>query len=440
MSTKSKSKNIPNTIYLDNNGTTQACKECIGVMAEWMKYPANPSSDSDFANAAKKLITNSKLQIQKICNAQDYEVIFTSGGSESNCLIIKSIVSGWKRMISEIPHIISTEMEHKSVLKCLRNLEQSKEIELTLIEPESYGIIHPKHVTDAIKPNTALISIMYSNNEIGSINPMIKIGSIAKERNIPVHSDCVQIFGKRPPDLKLSNISAVSVSFHKLFGPQGVGLAIISKELISGYNIIGEIAGSQQGGLRGGTENVAGIAGSMAALRNTLTNRSSKNTKLLEMRNRMLDCFENNFEIYNYNDYFALEDDNENSILNTQEYKNRQGIVVLGPSRERISKYMPNTILFSVIDHKSDFCNVKFKKMLHNMGIIVSIGSACNTGEVTGSHVLESIYAPKILVRGTIRISLGDMNTMTEINTVCKKLVMLIKKIFAEGFPQNIKF
>lgn len=424
-------------IYLDNNGTTPMCEKSIECMNEWLNHQANPSGSSNISIATKNMIEKCKNIIKQFCNAENYEVIFTSGGSESNCLIIRSIVKGWNGIINEKPHIISTQTEHKSIIKCLREMEVRKEIELTLIEPTRYGIIHPKHVESAIKKNTALISIMFANNEIGCINPMDQIGQIAKKYNIALHSDAVQQFGKNIPNLENLNISAMSATFHKLCGPQGIGLAIISKELIDGFGLTGEISGTQQSGLRGGTEPVASIAGAVGALLWNNKEREKKNEKLLKMRNQIITCFEKNFNIYDFNtDYYALDP----SFLENENYKVRQGIAILGPPKDS-NKYLPNTLLISIIDHKEEFCNVIFKKMLHSYGIIVSIGSACNTSSVNGSHVLEAIYAPDIIVRGTIRISLGDMNTINEVTKFCEVFTKLVKKIFKDGWPKhNAKF
>lgn len=421
-------------IYLDNNGTTTPCDESIKWMNEWLKHQANPSGNSNPSIAAKNMIEKGRGIVRKCCNAEDYEVIFTSGGSESNCLIIRSIIKGWKNILNETPHVISTETEHKSIIKCLREMETRKEIELTLIEPTQYGIVHPKNIEAAIQKNTALISVIYANNEIGCINPMAQIGQIALKYNIPFHTDAVQQFGKTPPDLKNLNISAMSATFHKLYGPQGIGIAVIAKDLIDGFALTGEISGTQQSGMRGGTEPVAGIAGAMGALLCNNKNRVKKNEKLLKLRNHILDCFAKNFDMYDYKDYYALDPE----FLAGSEYRDRQGILILGPPKES-NKYMPNTILLSVIDHKDDFCNGLFKKILHSFGIIVSIGSACNTSSTKGSHVLESIFAPDVVVRGTIRISLGDNNTSADVVQFCTIFTKLVKKIFKEGWPKKSK-
>jgi cysteine desulfurase len=438
MSSKAKktksSSSSDSIIYLDNNGTTTPCDESIKFMNEWLKHQANPSGNSNISIAAKNMIEKSKKQICKFCNADEYEVIFTSGGSESNCLIIRSIVKGWKNILTEIPHIISTETEHKSIIKCLREMETRKEIELTLVEPTQYGIVHPKNIEAAIKKNTALISVMFANNEIGCINPMEQIGQIALRHNIPLHTDAVQQFGKTIPDLKKLNISALSATFHKLYGPQGIGVALIAKDLIDGFALTGEISGTQQSGMRGGTEPVAGIAAAMGALLWNNKGREKKNERLLKMRNGILDCFKKNFTMYDYKDYYALDPE----FLLGDDYKDRQGILILGPPKES-NKYMPNTILLSVIDHKEEFCNVLFKKILHSFGIIVSIGSACNTNSVKGSHVLESIFAPDVVTRGTIRISLGDNNSITDVTKFCTIFTRLVKKIFKQGWPKNSK-
>ena len=261
-------------------------------------------------------------------------------------------------------------------------------------------------IESKIKNNTALISIMHANNELGTINDVKRIGQIAHSRNIPFHTDAVQTFGKYKPNMKKNNIDALSMSFHKLYGPMGVGMIIINNEFIQGYGLCSIISGSQQYSLRGGTENVPGIAGSLAALIDNFKNRKKKNQKLLTLKKHICDTLGGSIPFGEYKTYFSKP-------------PKRNEFVILGAK-----KSLPNTLLLSFAKNIGPpFCNSKLKKFLNQNNIIVSIGSACSTRSTKASHVLEAIKAPAVIKRGVIRISLSDKSTKKEINTFCKYLI-----------------
>jgi cysteine desulfurase len=282
----------------------------------------------------------------------------------------------------------------------------SDRIDITYIIPNQYGIIDPLLIEQAIKPNTALITIMFANNEIGSINPIKTIGEIAHRHNIPFHTDAVQIFGKIRVDMPKFNIDALSASFHKFYGPMGVGLLIIKKSFINGYGLVAQINGTQQNGYRGGTENVPGIAGSLAAMKYTFTKRDEKNNHLLTLRNLFISLLSKHYTVVNYADL--------------PKHGDKNCICIFGPTVDKQNSYLPNTILMSIIDYKHPFCNVKFKKYLENKKIIVSIGSACNTKSDKASHVLNSLNAKDYVKRGVIRVSFGDYNTQKDVKKIIK--------------------
>lgn len=395
-------------IYFDNNATTKACDSAKKVMTDWIQCCSNPSSSSWLGGASKKLIEQSFKEINEICNTQNYYIVFTSGASESNCTIINMVLDSYARLSSKKPHIISSQIEHKSILECLESKYADGKISLTLIEPTVYGNIDPDDVLKAITPDTILITIMAANNETGAINPIGKISKIAHSKNIPFHTDAVQLFGKTKLDCVQLGIDALSMSAHKIYGPTGIGLLIIRKKFAEGYNFRGIISGTQQFGLRGGTENIVGIAGLTAALAENFSNRKKKNEHLLKLRHALIESLP--YEVVNFHPdikYDTLK------------------IVLFGPTKDE--NVLPSTALISVLHPK--MCNVKLKKMLEDKGFIVSIGSACNTSSKSASHVLTALHASPEIKKGVLRISFGDHNTFGEIKLFVKALKDSVESI-----------
>lgn len=418
-------KSCPNPVYFDNNSTTLICQPAKKVHTEWLSC-YNASSDSKIAKPAKALLEKAQDVILAHCGVSSatHTVLFTSGATESNCLIIKSCVKAYKKKLiekgSELkPHVIASELEHHSIRECLADLEESGDIEVTLVEPTIYGNVLADDVEKSIRPNTCLITVMFANNEVPVINNIEDIGAIAHKHRIPLHSDCVQIFGKYKIDVKKNNIDALSASAHKFYGPKGVGALIIDNNLIEGYGLTAEIHGSQQHGLRGGTENIAGIASMMVALKTAFQNRKSKNQRLFKLRDTLLSKLAKMYKLANYSDYL---DDSKTDKEDIE-------IISLGPPDDKKGFILPNTILLSIAKNRGKpFCNVELKKFLDSKNFVVSIGSACLTKSDKASHVLTAIGAPPVIKRGVIRISFGDNNTIEEINKFVKTLQQAIDK------------
>lgn len=412
-------------IYLDNNGTTKLCKKGKDAMIKWLDARANPSSDSIVSQKSKELITCAKLFMLKQCSApkKKYEVIFTSGASESNCLILLSVSDAYKEHTGKKPHIITSATEHKSIIQCCNSLIKNNRADITFIEPNAYGYIDPKLIHDAIKPNTALVSIMAANNELGTMNNLKEIGKITSAKKVPFHTDAVQLFGKYKIHIPKNKIDALSMSFHKLYGPMGLGLLIISKDLIDGYGLKGQISGSQQSELRGGTENVPAIAASVASTEDNFNNREEKNKKMYMLKKRLILELEKHIPQGDYKSYF-------NKKLPTQ-----NEFIVLGAKCNNNVKnpnVLPNTIMLSFVKNNGDppFCNIDLKKHLNAKNIIVSVGSACSTKSSKASHVLYAIKAKPVIRQGVLRISLSDHTTLKEILTFVKVLVAGVNKQF----------
>jgi cysteine desulfurase len=419
-------KTCPNPIYFDNNATTLICEPAKKVHAEWLSC-YNASSDSKISKPARNLLESAKDIVLSQCNVSSatHTALFTSGATESNCFIIRSCVKAYKKKLLEnnselLPHVIISSTEHHSSMECVKDLKDIGDIEVSYINPTIFGNILPEDVEKEIKSNTCLITIMFANNEVPIINNIEEIGKVAHKHRVPLHSDCVQIFGKYKIDVNKNSIDALSASAHKFYGPKGVGLLIINNKLIEGYNLTAEISGSQQKGLRGGTENIAGIASMIAALKWAFVNRKKKNQRLFELRDYFIECLNKKFKIGDYLKY-----------IKEQESESLE-IVLLGPPNDKKGFILPNTVLLSVCKNKGrPFCNVELKKYLDSKNCIVSIGSSCLTKSDKASHVLSAISAPPVIKRGVIRISFNDYNTYGEIDKFINILeIGIIKQCF----------
>jgi cysteine desulfurase len=443
MSGRNSKKKHSVVTYFDNNGTTIINETAKKVYIDWIKC-YNPSTDSKVSKPSKLILQKAIDTVLDHCGVSTatHTAIFTSGGTESNCFIIRACVKAYKKKLSERgselhPHIILSATEHSASLNCVSDLVDGGDVDVTYVSPTIYGNILPEDVEKEIKPNTCLITIMYANNEIPVINNIKDIGEIAHKYRIPMHSDCVQIFGKYKIDIKKDNIDALSASGHKFYGPKGIGLLIISNVLIDGYKLTGEMNGSQQRGLRGGTENIPAIASMLTAIKTVFTKRKDKNNRLYKLRTRLLTKLSKHFKFNNFINY-VYDDSNYNkkSIDNADTddkstdslEKNDIELISLGPPEEKKGFILPNTVLLSICKNKGrPFCNNDLKHFLDKRNFIVSIGSACTTDKPDASHVLTAIGAPPVVKRGVIRISFGDNNTIQEVDKFVKILKLGIE-------------
>ena len=415
-------------IYFDNNATTIMPTCVIEKICAWMNK-GNPSADYKTAKECRALMAQTRNFIAKNCSFLAYEpetnyskeqlkkvyqVIFTSCASESNNFIIRSVATAYKFHSKRVPHFILSSIEHKSILKCAQNMANTGNIELSLVDPNQLGFIEPEQVEKAIKPNTCLISIMSANNEIGTINNIKKIGQLAHKHRVPFHTDCAQTFGKYKIDPVDCCVDAFSVSIHKLHGPPGIGLLVIKKSFIDGYHLLPEICGSQNGDMRGGTENILGIAGAYEALKYTWECRQQKNTNLAKVKQFIMEQLANKINSQTYREY--LENPNKFESVTT----NNTSIVFISS----MISTLPNTILLAIVKRKEPLlCNVKAKKELEKRGVIISIGSACNTSNKKASHVLDALGADQFIKKGALRISLPDDVTMLAGETFVQKFM-----------------
>lgn len=376
--------------YFDHAATTSVDEEVLNAMIPYFSENyGNPSSLYSIGKENKEVINLARMKIATILNCKVNEIYFTSGGTESDNMIIKGIAFANKRYGN---HIITSKIEHHAVLNTCEFLERFG-FRVTYLTPNSKGIINPADVERAITRNTILISIMYANNEIGTIQPVEKIGEIAKRYGVYFHTDSVQAVGNEKIDIKKSNIEALSISGHKFYGPKGIGIAYINEKI--NFMTIQD-GGHQERDKRGGTENVPGIVGITKALEIANANLTSYNRHLKELRN-----------------YYISEIQ-----------KRIPNIKINGDMNSRLSGNA--NISFSGIDGN------KLVEMLAEKGICTSSGSACSAGFVNSSHVLLAIGMPNFLAKSALRVTFGKQNTIDDTKFLLDSIeesVKILRKI-----------
>lgn len=412
-------------IYFDNNATTIMPQEVINQMVAWCNkgnpsasyYSATKSREmmDEFreymANIGKFTVCKSDAFSDKIADCM-YNIIFTSGASESNCMVISSVIKSWTTCTPRRPHIVTSSIEHKSILDMIGDYVTSGKLTVTYVVPTNSGHILPEDVSDAITQDTCLVSIMHANNETGAINDIKTIGDLAHKKGVPFHTDVVQTYGKfpmRPIDM---NVDACSISFHKFGGPPGIGALIIKQKLIWGYSLSPMIYGTQNYGLRGGTENLPGIGAAYAATKIMNNNREEKNNKMAALKTKLISSIRTNITTITYIEYIKLIKPPAKTY-----------IVLISDNN---AGYLPNTILLSVVSHDVIVCNAKIKLALEKQGIIISVGSACNTASSKASHVLYAMNADDRIKRGALRISLSENNNAAQVDSFVTKFMNVI--------------
>lgn len=368
-------------IYLDHAATTSVCPEAIDEMKKCLEiYYGNPSGAYEFAEQCKEKIEMAREQVAKSINASCEEIYFTSGGTESDNWALFGTVRACRYNGRRGKHIITSCIEHHAVLNSCKALEKQG-YKVTYLPVDEDGIISLKQLERSIRNDTILISIMYANNEIGTVQPVNEIAKIAEKYGIYFHTDAVQAYMHIPIDVKKMGIHMMSVSSHKFCGPKGIGFLYVSKDCDVEKFIYG---GKQERDMRAGTENVPGIVGMGTAIKVGLKSMYKKNLKTANVR-----------------DYFLSRIENEIKDVRINGAK---------PGKDRLPGNL--NVSFKGIEGETLLI------ILDMNGICASAGSACNTGEPGISHVIESIHVPKEYAGGTIRFTLGDENTIEEIDKV----------------------
>lgn len=366
--------------YFDHNATTPIDNEVFkAVVPYYEQLYGNPSSSYYIGRQVRDKIENARSNIANYFNMNPEGVMFTSSGSEADNMIIKGIALGNK---DKGNHIITTKIEHPAVLNTCKFLEKNG-FEITYLDVKEDGIIDTQELKDLIKSNTILISIMYANNEIGTIQPIEEVGQIAKEKGIIFHTDAVQAIGEIRIDVKKLNIDCMSISGHKIYAPKGIGMAYIKPGIKFEPLIHG---GSQEFHFRAGTENVIGIIALGKAIELLDKNIENNNEKLIDLKSYILNKIQNNLT-----DYIINGDIDKRTLNNIN-------------------------LSFKDIDGESLLLALDLD------GICVSSGSACHSDSMEPSHVLRAIGVPNDYISGTLRISFGKNTTKKEIDYLIEKI------------------
>lgn len=370
---------MDNFIYMDHAATTPLKREVLEEMYPYLtKIFANPSSLYSPARIAKSAIDNARDKAASALNASRYEIYFTSGGSEADNLAIKGAAYG---NIHRGNGIITSSIEHPAVINTCKSLEKEG-FNVTYLPVDKYGFVSLEDIRKSINEKTILVSIMFANNEIGTIEPIRDIGKLCKEKEIIFHTDAVQAMGAIPIDVKNLNIDLLSLSAHKFYGPKGIGALYVRKGIRFNPLING---GSQERGKRAGTENVSGIVGLGKAIEISSENMTEENKRITELRDYLI-----------------------NGLLSIE------GASLNGDTKKRL----PNNINVSFKDLEGE----TLLMMLDNEGICVSSGSACSSLSLEPSHVLLSIGLSEKEAKSSIRFTLGSENNKEQVDYVIKKV------------------
>ncbi len=371
-------------IYADNGATTKMSQKAIDAMIPYMaENYGNPSTLYTLGQKAKEALDDARERAARCLGCLPSEITFTGGGSEAdNQALVSGAMAGARKGKM---HIISTAFEHHAVLHTLRKLA-TEGYDVTLLDPHEEGVITPEQVKAAITPDTCLVSIMFANNEIGTVQPIAEIGAVCREAGVPFHTDAVQAVGHIPVNVKEMNIDMLSLSAHKFHGPKGCGILYVRRGLPI-YNIIE--GGAQERGKRAGTENVPAIMGMAAALEEACGSMKADAERLIPLRDKLIDGLSK----IPY------------SILNGDAERRLPGNV---------------NFCFEGIEGESMLL------LLDDKGISASSGSACTSGDLDPSHVLLSIGRPHELAHGSLRLTIGADITEEEIDYIIKSVTEVV--------------
>ncbi len=374
-------------VYMDNAATTRVKKEVLEEMLPYFtENYGNPSSIYTLGSKSKNAIEIARERVAKAINADPKEIFFTAGGSEADNWAIKGVAFANRNKGN---HIITSKIEHHAVLHTCEYLERQG-FKVTYLDVDEYGIVDLEQLKEAITEDTILITIMFANNEIGTIQPIKEIGQIAKEHGIYFHTDAVQAVGHIKIDVDELNIDLLSMSAHKFYGPKGVGALYIRKGVKIDSLITG---GGQERSRRAGTENVPAIVGMGKAIELAYENLEENNEKLIRLRDRLIK------KVFDNIDYVRL---------NGHPTKRLPGNV---------------NLCFEFIEGESMLLSLDME------GIAASSGSACTSGSLEPSHVLLAIGLPHEIAHGSLRLTLGDYNTEEEVDYVVEKLTEIVSRL-----------
>lgn len=374
-------------VYLDNAATTRLLPEVLEEMVPYMtELYGNPSSPHDFGQKAASGLSKARQQVADAINADPSEIIFMSGGSEADNMAIRGIA---ERYSKKGKHIITTAVEHHAVLHTCQLLERNG-YDVTYLPVDEYGMITVDQVREAMRPDTVLVTVMFANNEVGTIMPIAEIGALCHEKGVYFHTDAVQAVGHLPIDVKAMNIDMLSMSAHKFHGPKGVGALYVRKGIILPSLIVG---GAQERNRRAGTENVPGIVGMGKAIELACDGLEEKSERMKKLRDRLIRELPERIPEIKLNGHPTIR--------------------------------LPNNVNFSIkyIEGESILL------MLDLNGIAASSGSACTSGSLDPSHVLLAMGLTHEVAHGSVRMTLSDETTEEDIEKVLEVLPMVAARL-----------
>lgn len=372
-------------VYFDNAATTRLDEDVLKEMMPYLtnKY-GNASSIYKLGRESRKAVEDAREKIAEAINAEPEEIYFTAGGSESDNTILRGIAYSYKEKGN---HIITSKIEHPAILETCKQLEKEG-FEISYVGVDKNGIINLEELENLIKENTILISIMFANNEIGTIQPVEEIGKIAKRHNIIFHTDAVQAVGSVKIDVKQMDIASLSMSAHKFYGPKGIGALYVKKGIRFQKFING---GHQEKNKRAGTENVPAIVGMGKAIGLAYEHLDEHTDRIKELRDYYIDEIQ----------------------------KRIPDVIVNGDMNKRLPGNA--NISFENVDGEAMLLNLDLK------GICASAGSACSSGSLEASHVLLAIGVPADVAHSSLRVSIGKYNTKEEVDYLIDNLVEIVK-------------
>ena len=374
-------------VYMDNAATTALRRDVLDAMMPYLTdIYGNPSSLHYFGQEAHKAVENARHQVASAINAEDNEIVFTGCGTEADNMALKGIAEKYQ---SKGKHIITSSVEHHAILHTCEYLEKHG-FEVTYLPVDEYGMVKAEQVRDAIRSDTILVSVMFANNEVGTIMPIKEIGAVCREKGVFFHTDAVQAVGHVAIDVKAMNIDLLSLSAHKLHGPKGVGALYIRKGIVVPSLLHG---GAQERRRRAGTENVAGIVGLGKAIEIACSDIEGTAKRMCYLRDKLINGIEASIPEVKLN----------------------------GHRTERL----PGNVNFSIkyIEGESILL------MLDINGIAASSGSACTSGSLDPSHVLLAMGMPHETAHGSLRLTLGDDTTEDDIDYVLEVLPEIVVKL-----------
>lgn len=376
------------SIYLDHAATTALHPQAFAAMQPFLaEQPGNPSSLHSVGQSAHQALAQARLTMARLLGCSTREIIFTNGGTESDNLAIRGVAFAQRE---KGKHIITTSIEHPAVLRTCEQLAKYFGYTITYLPVDANGMVNPEDVARAITPNTILISVMYANNEVGTLEPIAAIGKLARERGIIFHTDAVQAGGALNLRVDELNVDLLSLSAHKFYGPKGVGILYVRH----GVQLVPtQTGGAQEFDLRAGTENVPGIVGMTAALQIAQENQTVNNAKLIARRDRLI-----------------------------------QGILEHAPNARLTGhpiRRLPNhaSFIFDQLDPEPLILG------LDRAGVCASSGSACSSASLEPSHVLAAIGIPPAQALASLRLTLGYENTDADVDYVIAVLPTIIERI-----------